>query len=112
MRKAIELVPKFAKAHASLGLALAGKGRVDEAIACFRQAIEEPSGRWVLTSGHCNRLLLGQNSDRVCRPCSTWIGTRQHVHTNGTAAGSAVSAVRPRRHAGQHPTGAPPEWCS
>ena len=38
--KAIELDPKDAVAHANLGIALNGKGQVDEAIASFMKAIE------------------------------------------------------------------------
>jgi tetratricopeptide (TPR) repeat protein len=38
-RKAIELDPKYAKAHCSLGVALDIKGQVDEAIAEFQEAI-------------------------------------------------------------------------
>src|SRR5262249_45669336 len=39
-KKAIKLDPKFALAHDNLGTALAGKGKPEEAIACFRKAIE------------------------------------------------------------------------
>ena len=39
-KKAIELAPKFALAHFSLGVALKDKGQVDEAIACYKKAIE------------------------------------------------------------------------
>ncbi len=39
-RKAIELDPNDANAHAELGAALRAQGKLDEAIACFRKAIE------------------------------------------------------------------------
>ena len=39
-RKAIELDPKNAMAHDSLGSALATKGQDDEAIACFRVSMD------------------------------------------------------------------------
>ena len=38
-RKALELDPKYANAHANLGNALKAKGQVDEAVACYQKAI-------------------------------------------------------------------------
>jgi Tfp pilus assembly protein PilF len=43
---AIARDPKYAQAHYILGIALASKGKLDEAIACFRKAIDlEPTNR-------------------------------------------------------------------
>ena len=39
-REAAKLAPKEAKAHINLGIALMNEGQTDEAIACFRNAIE------------------------------------------------------------------------
>ena len=39
-REEVRLKPGSALAHANLGIALKDKGQVDEAIACYRKAIE------------------------------------------------------------------------
>jgi tetratricopeptide (TPR) repeat protein len=39
-KKAVELDPTLAMAHANLGLALKAKGQVDEAIVCYKRTIE------------------------------------------------------------------------
>ena len=43
-RKAIELDPTIAEAHAHLGASLQNQGKTDEAIACYRKAIEIAPG--------------------------------------------------------------------
>ena len=40
IRKALEIKPDYAEAHNNLGLALASRGQVDEAIAHYRKALE------------------------------------------------------------------------
>ena len=39
-RRALELKPAYAKAHANLGNALKDQGKLDEAVACYRRALE------------------------------------------------------------------------
>ena len=39
-KKALEIKPDYAEAHDNLGMALAGRGQVDEAIAHYQKALE------------------------------------------------------------------------
>src|SRR5208283_2770579 len=50
-RKALEIKPDYAEAHCNLGLALVGRGQVDEATSHFRKAVEiDPN----FAEAHCN----------------------------------------------------------
>ena len=57
-RQTLKIKPDYAEAHDNLGLALAGRGQVDEAIACYQKALEiNPD----LAKAHNNfGVLLGQ----------------------------------------------------